>query len=360
MASQCRGEGQFEIFNLKSQIENFNYSVFTLDLKKMAMTYSQAAKPNPIVSPPSRGLGSSSATSPVVRAASRRTFEAQMIILFGLIFVTAFVIFAALRFAGDYYRAPLVERPKHALHETFKPSGVISQGFGVVGGIFCILTLLYPMRKRWRLLENLGTPRRWFQFHIYFGIAGPLLATLHTTFKLGGLASICYWSMMLVMASGFIGRFLFALLPRNQRGLALSLQDIDGEIQAIQRQLETAGIRTDQNDLPARMDKRKVPHGQARQTGWRDLIRLWMVRRRNLRAWNRRLLQQNFNSSSVRKILSLLSRKLFLESSLATLALTTRAFSHWHTLHLPFTYIMFITLIIHVGLAIFLGYTWIF
>ncbi len=360
MASLCRGEGQFEIFNLKFQIENFNYSVFTPDLEKMATTYSQTAKLNPIVSHPSRALGSSSANSLIVRATSRRTFDAQMIILFGLIFVTAFVIFAALRFAGDYYRTPLVERPKHALHETFKPSGVISQGFGVVGGLFCTLSLLYPMRKRWRLLENLGTPRTWFQFHIYFGIAGPLFATLHTTFKFGGLASICYWSMMLVMASGFIGRFLFALLPRNQRSLALSLQDLDGEIQAIQRQLETAGIRNHQNDWPARVDKRKIPHGQSRNTSWRDLIRLWTVRRRNFRAWNRQLHRQNLDSSSVRRILSLLSRKLFLESSYATLELTTRALSHWHTLHLPLTYIMFITLLIHVGLAIFLGYTWIF
>jgi hypothetical protein len=58
--------------------------------------------------------------------------------------------FAALRFAGDYYRAPLVERPKHSLHETFKPSGLIGQGFGVAGGLFCILTPLYPryVRKR--------------------------------------------------------------------------------------------------------------------------------------------------------------------------------------------------------------------
>jgi hypothetical protein len=305
-------------------------------------------------------LGTSSANSPIVRAPSRRVFDAPRLILFGLIFITAFVIFAALRFAGDYYRTSLVERPKHALHETFKPSGLIGQGFGVVGGLFCILTLLYPIRKRWRLLENLGMPRTWFQFHIYFGIAGPLLATLHTTFKLGGLASICYWSMMLVMVSGFIGRFLFALLPRNQRGLALSLQDIDGEIQSIRRQLEASGFRDNQIDLPARVNERKISNGQNRKSGWRDLIRLWTVRRRNLRAWNRRLHQQNLNSSSIRQILSLLSRKLFLESSYATLELTTRAFSRWHTLHLPFTYIMFITMIIHVGLAIFLGYTWIF
>jgi hypothetical protein len=326
----------------------------------MLTPYSQTTKLERFASSQPMRPGAYLAPLETARAASGRTFDAPRLVLFGLIFITAFAIFAALRFAGNYYRAPLLERPKLALHQTFKPSGLIGQGFGVVGGLFCLLTLLYPLRKRWRLLENLGTPRTWFQFHIYFGIAGPLLATLHTTFKFGGLASICYWSMMVVMASGFIGRFLFALLPRNRRGLALSLQDIDREIEAIQRQLEAAGWRNHQIDLPAAAYERKIKQTQNRKNNWLDLIRLWKSRRRYLRAASRRLQQQNIDPASIRQILSLLSRKLFLEGSMATLNLTTAAFSHWHTLHLPFTYIMFITLTIHVGLAIFLGYTWIF
>jgi hypothetical protein len=281
-----------------------------------------------------------------------------MYVIFALIFITALVIFATLRFAGDYYLTALARRPQHFLHQMFKPSGLVGQGFGVIGGLFCLLTLLYPMRKRWRLLENLGTPRVWFQFHIYFGIAGPLLATLHTAFKFGGLASICYWSMMLVMASGFIGRFLFAQLPRNQRGITLSLKEIEAEIKVVQRYLETMGLRSESEvAMAANSPARKA---QSPSAGWRTLLRLWLTRRRDMRAWRRRLRTQNLPNATVHRVLALLSRKFFLESSRATLDLTTRAFSHWHTLHLPFTYLMFITLLIHAGLAIFLGYTWIF
>jgi hypothetical protein len=283
-----------------------------------------------------------------------------MYIIFGLVFITAFVIFAALGIAGDYYLSSLAKRPQHVLHEIFKPSGSIGQGFGVVGGLFCMLTLLYPLRKRCRLLENLGAPRTWFHFHIYFGIAGPLLATLHTTFKFGGLASICYWSMMLVMASGFVGRFLFAQLPRNQRGLVLSLQEIGEEIQAIRRDLQAAGLGENESELLVNTKARKKTDKTGNEIGWSTLIRLWRARRRNLRSWNRRLQGRGFTATTTRHILSLLSRKLFLESRLATLDLTTRAFSHWHSLHLPFTYLMFATLILHAGLAILLGYTWIF
>jgi hypothetical protein len=282
-----------------------------------------------------------------------------MYVIFALVFVTAFVFFAALRMGGDYYRAPMSERPQHKLHEAFRPSGPVGQGFGVVGGLFCLLTLLYPLRKRWRRLENYGTPRTWFLFHVYFGIAGPLLATLHTTFKFGGLASICYWSMILVMVSGFIGRFLFAQLPRNQRGLVLSLREINEEIRTIQHALQAAGLRDEMN-LLAYANRRNLKHTKSDKIGWGQLFRLWTARRRNLRWWNQQIQKRGLPPASAQHILPLVSRKLLLESSLVTLDLTTRAFSHWHTLHLPFTFLMFATLVIHVGLAVFLGYTWIF
>jgi hypothetical protein len=286
------------------------------------------------------------------------TFDKHMYVIFALIFITALVIFGALRFAGDYYLTALAKRPQHSLHQMFKPSGLIGQGFGVIGGLFCLLTLLYPLRKRWRLLENLGAPRVWFQFHVYFGIAGPLLATLHTTLKFGGLASICYWSMMLVMASGFIGRFLFAQLPRNQRGVTLSLKEIEAEIKVVQRYLETMGWRSERDvAMSASSQAQITPNSSA---GWRTLVHLWLARRREMRAWRQRLRTQNLSNATVHHVLAILSRKFFLEGSRATLDLTTRAFSHWHTLHLPFTYLMFITLLIHAGLAIFLGYTWVF
>ncbi len=181
------------------------------------------------------------------------------------------------------------------------------------------------------------------------GIAGPLLATLHTTFKFGGLASISYWSMMLVMASGFIGRFLFAQLPRNRRGVFLSLKEIEAEICVVQCALATAGLH----------DARLMP-AEGVDSGWCRLFRLIFMRRRELRTWCRKLRARRLPVSITRRILSLLSRKFFLESSRLTLELTTRAFSYWHTMHLPFTYLMFITLLVHVGLATFLGYTWIF
>lgn len=275
-----------------------------------------------------------------------------MIVIFALIFVTALAIFATLRLGADYYLTALAERPQHPQHELFKASGVIGQGLGILGGLFCMLTLLYPLRKRWRVLENLGTPRAWFQFHVYFGIAGQLFATLHTTLKFGGLASVSYWSMMIVMASGFIGRFLFALVPRNQRGVALSIQELDAELRAVQQFLAAQNVP----DLGL-----SLPHAQfnVSRSGGCALFTLWWARRKKMRTWNLHLRTQSLPASTARRISSILARKFFLESSRVTLATTARAFSYWHALHLPFTVLMFVTLLLHIGLAILFGYTWI-
>lgn len=282
-------------------------------------------------------------------------FDLHAYAIFALIFATAFVLFAVLRYGGEYYLTELSQRPFHPLHVLLKPSGLIGQGFGVVGGTLCFLTLLYPLRKRWRRLASWGTPRQWFQFHMYCGIAGPLFATLHTAFKFGGLASICYYAMMITMASGLVGRFLFALLPRNQRGVLLSLQEIDAEIIALQRSLAATGLNTEHFRVGA-----VRPSNRPARIGWLQVAQLWHRRRRELRVWRRRLTAADHATARTRSLLALLSRKLFLESSRVTLGLTARAFALWHAFHLPFTYLMFLTLIIHVGLALLLGYTWIF
>ena len=43
-----------------------------------------------------------------------------------------------------------------------------------------------------------------------------------------------------------------------------------------------------------------------------------------------------------------------------TAAAFVKAFSYWHVLHIPLALVMLVTLIVHVGVAIAFGYTWIF
>ena len=81
---------------------------------------------------------------------------------------------------------------------------------GLVGGCMMLSLLVYPLRKRWAVLESVGSMRGWFAFHIVVGILGPVLVLFHSTFRLSSInGTIAFWSMVIVTISGVVGRFIY-------------------------------------------------------------------------------------------------------------------------------------------------------
>jgi hypothetical protein len=103
------------------------------------------------------------------------------------------------------------------------PSG--SQPFGhwlgIIGTALMIMTeLLYSVRKRTRLFNRWGAVRHWLSFHVVTGLVGPFLVLMHTGLHFRGLAGFTMWLTVLMVVSGFIGRYLYARLrqqPEAQR-----------------------------------------------------------------------------------------------------------------------------------------------
>jgi hypothetical protein len=69
-----------------------------------------------------------------------------------------------------------------------------------------LVPFLYMARKRVPALRNLGNLRWWLEVHLFCGVIGPVLVTYHTSFKFNGIVSAAYWSMVIVVLSGFVGR----------------------------------------------------------------------------------------------------------------------------------------------------------
>ena len=79
---------------------------------------------------------------------------------------------------------------------------------GVVGFVLMLMTeTLYTIRKRIRTVQW-GRMSGWLQFHIFTGIVGPYLVLLHTSWKLNGLAGIVLLLTVVIVVSGFIGRYI--------------------------------------------------------------------------------------------------------------------------------------------------------
>jgi hypothetical protein len=83
------------------------------------------------------------------------------------------------------------------------------------------------IRKRYRKFFNIGYLKHWLEFHIFLCSVGPVLVLYHTAFKFGGLVSVSFWSMVLVVLSGVVGRFIYLQIPRTIQGHEISINELN-------------------------------------------------------------------------------------------------------------------------------------
>ncbi|MBK9007645.1 MAG: hypothetical protein IPM31_11700 [Anaerolineae bacterium] len=102
------------------------------------------------------------------------------------------------------------------------PAGdLFGHGIGIVGFVLMMLTeTLYSLRKRSRSVKW-GRMSAWLQFHIFTGIVGPYMVLLHTSWKFNGIAGATTLLTIIIVVSGFIGRYVFTRIPRTMDGLEI-------------------------------------------------------------------------------------------------------------------------------------------
>jgi len=95
---------------------------------------------------------------------------------------------------------------------------LFGHALGILGFVLMILTeTAYSLRKRTRL-ASWGKMSNWLQFHIFTGLVGPYMVLLHTSWKFNGLAGAVTLLTVVVVISGFIGRYIYTRIPRTADG----------------------------------------------------------------------------------------------------------------------------------------------
>ena len=263
----------------------------------------------------------------------------------------AFIIYFVYTY-GSFYLLDFTERPRHPDYQLLKPGGLLSHGLGIIGSNMMVLLLLYSIRKRTRIFGKLGAIRRWLDIHIFLGTIGPLLVILHSTFKLNGIVSISFWSMILVALSGFFGRYLYIQIPRSIRGQELSRDEILQQRNDLENKLTTT----------YKLDQKEIEHLEEAVTGasknsffgmiFADLfrfIRLFAIERQLKR-------RKKIPKKNVKELMKLLKQKALLERRIALLARVHKLFHAWHVFHKPFAVIMYLIMFVHIGISWWLGY----
>jgi hypothetical protein len=235
---------------------------------------------------------------------------------------------------------------------------------GVAGGTMMLGLFAYPLRKRLRFMARWGAAKWWFAVHMVLGIAGPLLVLVHSTFRAGSLnAAVALYSMLIVAASGVVGRFLYLQLHRGlsgeretlahlQRALGLDQDNVHSALAgSASRKVERLLHEFEQAALAG-------PAGAMRHFAAftaLPLRRRWAAKRcaqllrddvrarAKVRRWDARTAAAEYRTErdAVEACLRGIER-------VAQFHAATRLFSLWHVLHVPIVYVMVLCAIVHV------------
>ena len=263
----------------------------------------------------------------------------------------------------EYYRMPPIERPHAVLHESLKPGGFVGHGYGIIGSSMILLLFLYSARKRGAFGLRFGRMNRWLDIHIWFGIMGPLFITLHTAGKFNGIVSISYWSMIAVMVSGFVGRYIYMQIPRDDRGHALSVAEIDNTIDGLATLLEHDYEVTP--EVVQSLSRRALGSGFEKSGSVGVLLALVLFDlTRPFRNWRLkryiRKLYPTIPSRATAEILRMAKQRAALTRRRAVLKVINSIFHYWHVIHKPFAIVMIVIMFVHIAVVTLMGYKWIF
>lgn len=268
---------------------------------------------------------------------------------------------AANLWALPYYAAPIEERLRHPLRALFKPSGTVGQSLGFAA-LACFLFLwLYPLRKRYRALAFTGAIGRWLDVHIVAGALTPVLAAMHASWRFQGLIGLGYGAMLVTALSGLVGRYLYSWLPRGHEGRVLDREQVAHERRKLLGEIcEATGLSplAAERALAARPPPRAGVLGTLRAMLAADLDRHLAVRR-FVRALTHHAQGRTLDRGTVRRIARLARREIALDQQARLLEAAQRIFGLWHVAHRPMAIMALLAVLVHVGVAVALGQTWV-
>ncbi len=242
------------------------------------------------------------------------------------------------------------------------PEEGVGYWLGIVGGSLMLALLLYPLRKRIRLLHKLGPTKHWFRMHMVLGLIGPLFILYHCNFQLGSFNSqVALYCMLLVAGSGIIGRHFYAAIHRGLYGRETSLKELQAELS---ESLDKGhGLASVMPKLVAKLDSmsaelqgnkitRSLGIGRSLKWTFTHVVQHWSLMwtaRRELRI---AAITSDVVSRDYKRLYRTTSRYIRdytnLMGRVAQFTFYERLFALWHVLHLPIFFMMVLSALVHV------------
>jgi len=231
-------------------------------------------------------------------------------------------------------------------------SSLFGHGIGIAGFVLMLATeTLYSLRKRSRQ-ARWGRTATWLRFHIFTGLVGPYMVLLHTAWKFNQLAGLVMLLTVIVVASGFIGRYIYTAVPRTADGAVVERAQLEAEIAASEAALQswlaqrpTAGQALALRLAalpPAGQDQPLLVIGRAFiELGYR-----WQ--------WRREV--SHFDAAARQQagqLERLVAQQRQLQRQIASLAAARRLLGIWHSVHIPLGMALFTAAAVHIAAALY-------
>jgi hypothetical protein len=186
-------------------------------------------------------------------------------------------------------------------------SGLLGHSLGIIGFTMMLMTeTLYSLRKR-AMRRPRGSMQSWLRFHIFTGIVGSYLVVLHSAWSFNGLAGVLTLMTLVVVGSGFVGRYIYTAVPRTADGVVIEAQELRLQVEALRLEVAhgaPAGVAT---------VSREVRHQER-------------IAKRRLRE---------------------------LEQQMGALRWARRTLATWHAIHIPLGMALFVMAFAHIAGAIY-------
>jgi len=285
------------------------------------------------------------------------------------LYVLAIVTNLAIFFYGfDYYKLAAMDRPFSPKHHMLRPSGPIGLYLGFMGVALFVGIFLYPIRKHWAWLGQIGKTRHWLDIHVLMGLTAPFIIAFHSSLKFKGIAGMAFWIMFAVSVSGVVGRYLYAQIPRRVTTVELSMKELQELQENLSRELSSQRLLPEA-DLRALL---RMPNAQqvARlpivialvYMMILDVVRLFGVARLRRSALTTGESLATFfgffptRHRELEKAIHAAAEEAALSKRLLFLSRSQKVFHLWHVVHKPFSYAFAVLAMLHIGLQFVLGY----
>jgi TRAP-type C4-dicarboxylate transport system permease small subunit len=310
-------------------------------------------------------LGATVGSSVLVREDPERGHRLRVLLAW---LVALAIVLVIAGYGFDYYTLSAANRPFSPKHDALRPSGPIGIKLGMFGVLLFFLIYLYPLRKQWGWLARQGNSRHWLDFHVVLGTLAPLIVAFHATFKFGNIAGMAFWSMLCVTLSGFVGRYLYAQIPRNLNAAELTMKEMTELEDSMRRDLAAQNLSFSKGmeklyDLPTAQDVAHMPMLLAllymilidlRRPFRLSLLRLQAA---GSAAWLTSLFGfLRTRDAKLEHAVTVAQKQAKLSKRILFLSRTGQVFRLWHVVHRPFSYAFAVLALIHIALAIYMGY----